>query len=106
MSRAAPRRGYRARFATLVLLGVLAGAALAQSSGGDFSVPRVVVAGGSASASGGDFRVTATSGQPEAGIGSGGTFRVQGGFWPQQAAPSGDAIFCDGFEAQACVGSD
>jgi hypothetical protein len=77
----------------LVLMG--AGTVLAQSQGGDFEVPRAVIAGGTGVAQGGVFRSSATTGQHDAGTSSGGEFRVSGGFWPV-AEPR---IFRDGFES-------
>jgi hypothetical protein len=87
--------------AIVLLVCALAGAAWAQTSGGDFRVARSVIAGGSARASGGAFTLSATVGQHDATTpASGGDFRVSGGFWPESSTPSGDAIFDDGFEAQ------
>lgn len=100
-----PRRGGRGRTTVLVALILGAGVAYAQVAGGDYTVKKSVIAGGSATNSGGDFRASTTIGQADAGSASGGDFRVQGGFWPASgvAPPTGDAIFCDGFEDSPCA---
>ena len=88
--------GLRAGVAALAL--ALAGTALAQSAGGDFTVKKSVIAGGSATASGGDFRVAATAGQHDAGSMQGGDLTVRGGFWPAASAAPDDRIFANGFD--------
>jgi hypothetical protein len=56
--------------------------------------------GGSAALEGGDLTMGATLGQSTPGLATGGTLRLIAGFWsPGSAAPTGDAIFADGFEA-------
>ena len=78
----------------------LAGAALAQSAGGDFTLKKSVIAGGSTVAGGGDFQLNATAGQHDAGKMQGGDFIARGGFWPAGAAsaPDADGVFANGFE--------
>lgn len=57
-------------------------------------------AGGTTSVSGGGFRLGATLGQPDAGLASAANLVLSAGFWaPRAAAPTGDAIFADGFES-------
>jgi hypothetical protein len=84
-----------------LLFCTLAGATWAQSSGGDFRIGRSVIAAGSIRAAGATFTVATTVGQHDAiARMSGGSFRVSGGFWPASSAPSGEAIFDDGFETR------
>ena len=94
-----PRRGDARRLvalAALVLGATCAGLVFAQAAGGEFAVPREVIAGGSASAAGGEFRSAGTLGQHDAGTAVGGDYRLRGGFWPKGTpAPY---IFSDGFE--------
>ena len=88
------------RTGVVVVALTLTGAALAQSAGGDFTLRKSVVAGGSATASGGDFQSAATAGQHDAGKMQGGDFIARGGFWPAGEASVSDAsgVFADGFE--------
>ena len=88
------------RVAVLAAMLAVAGTAVAQSTGGDFTLKKSVIAGGSATAGGGDFQLAATAGQHDAGVMQGGDFTVRGGFWPAGAAsvPNTDGIFADGFE--------
>lgn len=74
--------------------------AWAQSAGGDFTLKKSVIAGGSATASGGEFQLNATLGQHDAGKMQGGDFTARGGFWPAgtASAPDAEGIFSDGFE--------
>lgn len=86
-----------ARWLMPVLIALAAGAALAQSSGGDFAVRKSVIAAGSAQAQGGDFHVAATAGQHDTGAMSGGDFTAKAGYWPV-AGPPDDRIFRNGFD--------
>ncbi len=80
--------------AYVLLLTVVSGA-IAQSSGGEFSITKSVIAAGGSS-SGGEFTLTGTIGQPLVARSQGGEFSVSGGFWaPGQVA---DLLFVDGFE--------
>lgn len=72
--------------------------------GSGFALARQVIAAGGSSSSGGAFRIDGTIGQADADPlhpANGGVFAVSGGFWPGigPAAPQGDALFGDGFEA-------
>ncbi|MFK7957430.1 MAG: hypothetical protein AB8B96_15130 [Lysobacterales bacterium] len=69
--------------------------AIAQSSGGEFSITRSVVAAGGTS-SGGEFSLTGTIGQPVVARSQGGQFSVSGGFWAPGQLP--DMLFRNGFE--------
>lgn len=71
---------------------------LAQSSGGEFSVTRSVIASGGATATGGAFSLTGTIGQSATAVSSGGEFTVSGGFWPRTPLDRPDPVFLDGFE--------
>jgi len=72
----------------------------AQSAQGTVSLTRWTIdAGGTTHVSGGGFRLAATIGQPDAARVSAAGYVLSAGFWaPRAAAPSGDAIFVDGFE--------
>ncbi len=70
--------------------------AIAQSSGGEFSITRSVIAAGGSTSTGGDFSLTGTVGQSVVARSQGGQFSVSGGFWaPGQRA---DMLFRNGFE--------
>ena len=86
------------RISTLVwisLAAACAGTALAQSSGGDFTITRQVVSGGGSAASGDGLTVVATAGQASVGLATGDPFAVRGGF---HVPAEIDALFSDGFE--------
>ena len=87
----------RVRLAFAALLVANSGTSVSQSGGGDYTLRKSVVAGGTVEAVGGDFIVTVTAGQAEAGgaVSQGGAFRVEGGFWPEQRP---DPMFANGFE--------
>jgi hypothetical protein len=76
----------------------------ASAKGGGFAISRHVIAGGGGTSSGGAFAIAGTIGQTDADPlhpASGGVFAITGGFWPgiAPAAPVGDAVFANGFEA-------
>lgn len=78
--------------------------AVADAKGGGFAIRRHVIAGGGGTSSGGAFAIAGTIGQADADAlhpASGGVFAITGGFWPgiAPAAPVGDAVFANGFEA-------
>lgn len=91
------------RALALMALATALSAALAQSSGGDFEVPRSVVAAGGGSSSGGVFELSGSLGQAVVQAGSsGGTFVISAGFWTgAETGTFKDAIFADGFEVPA-----
>lgn len=79
---------------------LLAGAAMAQSAGGDFRIePQRVVAGGGRS-SAGEVSLSGSIGQPEASdVLAGNGFEITGGLHRRAAtAPPAPPIFADGFE--------
>lgn len=72
--------------------------ALAQSSGGNFTLRKSVVTGGTV-AVGGSYRLTASA-SLHAGVQNGGAYRLTSGFHaPRQASVR---LFCDGFESTPC----
>ena len=75
--------------------------ALAQSSGGNYTLRRVVVAGGGVDAAGQPYVLVATVGQPIATVHTGGSYRLTGGFHGP-VSPRADRILCDSFESTAC----
>ncbi|HRQ65992.1 MAG TPA: hypothetical protein PKZ76_14210 [Xanthomonadaceae bacterium] len=88
---------------TLASLALLPTAlALAQSSGGEFEMPRTVVAAGGGSSAGGGFELSGTIGQALAApASSGGGMTLRPGFWTAGEAPAlTEAIFSDGFESE------
>ena len=75
--------------------------ALAQSSGGTYTLRKYVVAGG-VDAAGGAYTLVATVGQAEASpVQVGGAYRLTGGFHAPRA-PRVDRILCDSFENSSC----
>lgn len=84
-------------FFALIVLAASAGV-LAQSSGGDFTITRYVIAGGGGDSTGGDYSLSSTIAQPLAGTQSnGGGFRLTGGFRVPLTDRT-DALFRNGFE--------
>lgn len=71
----------------------------AQSSGGSYTLRKVVIAGGSRS-SGAPFSAIVTTAQPVAGVSNGGPYRLRAGFHPIRAGS--DRLFCSGFETTLC----
>jgi uncharacterized repeat protein (TIGR01451 family) len=78
-----------ALLAVLLLAGMIG--AYAQT-GGDWTLGRWTVSGGSGTSSGGSYTLRGTAGQAGAGTVSGGTFTLRGGFWGP-AVPAGEQ--CD-----------
>ena len=77
-------------------LGVLAaGAALAQSSGGQFGITHSVIAPAQ-TVSGGSFSLSGTAGQAETSATGAGSFQLVGGFAAANTVT--DHIFANGFE--------
>ncbi len=73
-------------------------AALAQSSGGNYSLERHTIDGGGGTSTGGNYTLTGTIGQPDAGRLEGGNYVLQGGFWFDSAGQVADLLFADSFE--------
>lgn len=78
---------------SLCLLSTLA---LAQPSGGDYTITKSTIDGGGGTSAGGAYSLTGTLGQPDASLQdlSGGPYRLTGGFWSKVL----DLIFQDSFE--------
>jgi hypothetical protein len=69
----------------------------AQSSGGQYNISSVAIAGGGSPIAGGNYQITSTLGQPATTTLSGGSYVVFDGFWsPVDGAD--DFIFANGFE--------
>ena len=71
--------------------------AMAQSSGGSFSIRTHSIDGGGQRSTGGAFAITGVIGQPDAGVHAGGAFVLRGGLL-QRRRILPPAIFRDGFE--------
>jgi hypothetical protein len=84
-------------FLTIGLLCLLSTLALAQPSGGDYTITKSTIDGGGGTSAGGAYSLTGTVGQPDASLQglSGGPYQLTGGFWSNVM----DLIFKDGFES-------
>lgn len=79
-----------------------AGFAIAQSSGGGYTLRKSVIGAG-VWAQGSPYRLEATTGQASVGVASGGSYRVTAGFH-RPSQPGGiDRIFCNGFDTSSCT---
>ncbi len=97
--------GRATRLTLLMSLSVGASIAVAQATGGAYTMRRQVVAGGGSRASDGAYVATVTIAEPVASPAqSGGAYRLTGGFHGQRAAAVSlpETIFCDGFESAPC----
>lgn len=70
----------------------------AQSSGGQFSINSVVIAGGGGPIAGASYQLTSTLGQPATTVLAGGGYIIFDGFWGPVGGFTNDLIFADGFE--------
>ncbi|MEM9529952.1 MAG: hypothetical protein AAGA23_03475 [Pseudomonadota bacterium] len=86
--------------AILIAAAVAGPGAAQQSSGGEFTITRSVIAGGGGNQSGGEFAVTGVTGQAAVGQSEGGEFSLKGGFFASDVQPLSGEIFLDGFEAR------
>lgn len=87
------------RAAVLALCVLIAGnLAMAQSSGGSYTLRKSVIGAG-VTGQAAPYRLVSTAGQPSAGVAAGGSYRLTGGF--HQPDTSG-RLFCNGFENTAC----
>ena len=78
---------------------MLASIALAQSTGGPYTMNPQSIDNGGGRSTGGIYALEGTIGQHDASnVQSGGSFELTGGFQRRGAAASGDAIFSNGFE--------
>ena len=77
----------------------LAGAALAQSSGGAYALDPQSIASGGGRSTGGVFSLEGTIGQHDASnVLGGGVFELTGGFHQRAQGGLADALFSNGFE--------
>lgn len=72
--------------------------ASAQSSGGQYTIKSVVIAGGGGSIAGGAYQITSTMGQAATSVLSGSSYVMFDGFWSPVGGGLGDIIFINGFE--------
>lgn len=91
----------RAVLARLALLALFPALAVAQSTGGPYTLRKQVIAAGGVAAAGGAYRLVGTVSEPgAAAAASGGAYRLSGGFHAPSARP--DRLLCDGFEDTPC----
>jgi hypothetical protein len=82
-----------------LILGAAFGAqANAQSSGGQYRIDPVAIAGGGSSIAGGSYQITSTLGQAATATLSGASYVAFDGFWAPVGGLLGDIIFANGFE--------
>ena len=91
------------RTSRTTLIVALVGAAFAadagaQSSGGQYSIARVAIAGGGSPISGGAYQISSTLGQSATSVLIAGNYIVFDGFWSPVGGFVSDLIFADGFE--------
>lgn len=79
------------------LLSLLSTLALAQPSGGSYTITKSTIDNGGGLSAGGAYTLTGTVGQPDASLQalSGGQYKLTGGFWSAFT----DLIFKDSFES-------
>ena len=85
-----------ARLFAAMCLGMVASLSATPPSGGSYSLPRQVIAGGGAAASWGSYSLVGTVGQSVTGPTGASTTLLQQGFHAPQAGP--DELFNNGFE--------
>lgn len=85
----------RAVTATIAI--AAAALAVAQSSGGPYTIDKAVIASGGATSTGATFRLSATVGQPATTRLSATGFSLNNGFWAPEG-PASDPIFSNGFD--------
>ena len=79
-------------------LSLLSTLALAQSSGGSYTITKSTIDGGGGLSAGGAYILNGTVGQPDASlqVHTGGPYQLRGGFWSRVT----DLIFKDSFETE------
>ena len=85
-------------------LALSASATWAQSSGGPYTLRKVVIASG-AQSNGATYSTVLTAAQPLAGTSNGGPYQLRAGVHLLRASggnAGGDRVFCDGFESNVC----
>lgn len=96
---ARPRPFRALAWACLTSALALTGAALAQSSGGIYTMNLSAIAGGGGYSSGGVFELDGTVGQPGASNAQvGGVFAITAGFHQSATGATADDVFRNGFE--------
>ena len=93
------RVGAKTAIAALILGTVFAAPASAQSSGGQYRIDPVVIAGGGGPIGGGNHQITSTLGQPATAVIAGGGYIIFDGFWSPVGGVAGDFIFANGIES-------
>ncbi len=90
----------RRRRLWLIVLITLPLAAIAQSSGGSYTITKSVIAGGGQRNNTGSHVLIGTVGQPVTGVSTGGSYRLTSGFHAPASAsvPQPDPIFANSFE--------
>ena len=78
-----------------VAIGLHAGAATAQSSGGPYRIDAVLIAAGGGTLAGDGLQLRGSFGQPQVGAIAASTYRLNGGF-----VGADDGVFHNGFEFQ------
>jgi hypothetical protein len=84
--------------AMLILGATFVAQVSAQSSGGQYNINSIVIAGGGGPIAGGNFQITSTLGQPAGETLSGGSYTLFNGFWSPVGGVAGDFVFANGFE--------
>ena len=81
---------------SITLLLAVSTFALAQSTGGEFTIVKSTIDNGGGTSSGGEFSISGTIGQSDATdrVSVGGEYLLSGGFW----AVINDVLFKNGFE--------
>jgi hypothetical protein len=70
----------------------------AQSSGGQYRIDPVVIAGGGGPIAGGNYQITSALGQSATEPLAGGSYTLFNGFWSPVGGVAGDFVFANGFE--------
>ena len=84
--------------AALILGAAFVAQVSAQSSGGQYRIDPVVIAGGGGPITGGNYQITSTLGQPATAPLAGGSYALFNGFWSPVDGVAGDFVFANGFE--------
>ncbi len=83
----------------LLMLWLLASVtALAQSSGGQYTLDKHTIDSGGGTSTGGNYSLQGSIGQPDAGRLEGGSYVIEGGFWASASGQIADLLFADSFE--------
>ena len=87
----------RVAVATLILGVAFVIDGTAQSSGGQYNIDPVVIAGGGGPIAGGTYQISSTLGQPATSTLAGANYVIFDGFWSPVGGALSDFIFVDGF---------